>query len=112
VCKAHYSRFQRLLDVAMRRGPSRGSLLADFAAHMNVAESLESLVGANRAALLAGGCGGGRRRVDGAHHGVSACHRSRFLAFALRRQHLARLGAVGGIRKAPYLAIAIVGKEF
>lgn len=55
MCKAHYSRFQRLLDVAMRRGPSRGNLLADFAAHMDVAASLESLVGANRAALLAAG---------------------------------------------------------
>lgn len=55
VCKAHYSRFQRLLDVAMRRGPSRGALIADFAAHMNVASSLEDLVGANRAALLEAG---------------------------------------------------------
>lgn len=57
VCKSHYSRFQRLLDVAMRRGPSRGSLISDFAAHMSVAKSLEDLVGANQAAavMAAGG---------------------------------------------------------
>lgn len=70
VCKAHYSRFQRLLDVAMRRGPSRGSLIADFAAHMNVAASLEDLIGANRAALLAGSCGGWGCGAGGADFGA------------------------------------------